>query len=106
MNIAEKQSTPWFVYMIECQNGSLYTGAARDVRTRYLAHLSGAGARYTKMHRPYCLRLVIECDSKISALKLEYVIKQYSSKQKWMLCEQHESVEPVQWFEVYPESNR
>lgn len=39
---------PWFVYLIECEDGSIYTGIAVDVSARYQAHLMGTGAKYTR----------------------------------------------------------
>ena len=46
----------WFVYLIECRDGSLYTGIAVDVAKRYAQHAAGKGARYTRSHPP--LRLL------------------------------------------------
>jgi len=39
---------PWFLYLIECCDGSLYTGVTVNVNARYAAHSSGKGARYTR----------------------------------------------------------
>ena len=50
----------WFVYLIECRDGSIYTGIAVDVAARYAAHLSGKGARYTRSHPPRRLIAAIE----------------------------------------------
>ena len=46
----------WFVYMVECADGSLYTGIARDLEQRIAAHNKGKGARYTRSRLP--VRLV------------------------------------------------
>jgi putative endonuclease len=46
----------WWLYLIECQNGGIYTGISPDVEARYAVHLAGKGARYTKINRP--LRLI------------------------------------------------
>ena len=46
----------WFVYLLECRDGSLYTGIAVDVERRYAEHAAGKGARYTRSHPP--LRLL------------------------------------------------
>ena len=43
---------PWYLYLIECADGSIYTGITVDVEARYTAHLNGAGARYTRSHPP------------------------------------------------------
>jgi len=46
----------WFVYMVECADGSLYTGIARDLEQRIATHNAGKGARYTRSRLP--VRLV------------------------------------------------
>jgi putative endonuclease len=46
----------WFVYMVECADGSLYTGIARDLEQRIATHNKGKGARYTRSRLP--VRLV------------------------------------------------
>lgn len=66
----------WFVYLIECVDGSLYTGIAIDVAARYAAHLSGKGARYTRSHPPAVLLGCVEYPDRSSASKAEYRIKQ------------------------------
>ena len=50
----------WFVYLIECRDGSIYTGIAVDVDARYAAHKSGKGARYTRSHPPRRLLAAVE----------------------------------------------
>ena len=42
----------WFLYLIECADGSIYTGITVDVAARYAAHRNGNGARYTRSHAP------------------------------------------------------
>lgn len=100
------QQNPWYVYLLECQNGSLYTGATCDVRARFLSHLSGKGARYTRMHPPRCLRLVFKCASKQEALQLECAIKCYSAAQKRALCAKYSVAEPIDWYATYPLAHR
>lgn len=67
---------PWFLYLIECIDGSIYTGIATDVAARYAAHASGKGARYTRAHPPTGLLVSVEYPDRSSALKAEYRIKQ------------------------------
>ena len=69
---------PWFVYLLECADGSLYTGVATDVERRYAEHVAGKGARYTRMHPPVRLAARFEHPDRSSALKAEYAIKQLS----------------------------
>jgi putative endonuclease len=77
----------WFVYLIECRDGSIYTGITVDVEARYNAHASGKGARYTRSHPPRRLLAVLEYPDRSSASKAEYRIKQLSAQQKRRLCQ-------------------
>ncbi len=43
---------PWFVYIILCENGRLYTGITKNVQKRFDTHKSGKGAKYTKANKP------------------------------------------------------
>ncbi len=72
----------WFVYLIECRDGSIYTGIAVDVAARYAAHLSGKGARYTRSHPPRRLLATIEYTDRSAASRAEYRIKQLSPREK------------------------
>jgi putative endonuclease len=76
----------WFVYLIECRDGSLYTGIAVDVAQRYTAHANGKGARYTRAHPPKRLAATIAFADRSAAAKAEYRIKQLSTPEKWALC--------------------
>ncbi|MBS1154707.1 MAG: Excinuclease subunit, N-terminal [Proteobacteria bacterium] len=81
----------WFLYLIECQDGSLYTGITVDVPARYAAHASGKGARYTRAHPPLRLLVSIPYPDRSSASKAEYRIKQLSPLQKREFANQHAS---------------
>lgn len=70
------------MYLIECQDGSLYTGVAVDVDKRYAAHVAGKGARYTRSHPPRRLLARFEHPDRSSALKAEYAIKQLAPAAK------------------------
>ncbi len=72
--VAERPS--WFLYLIECVDGSIYTGIAIDVEARFAAHVSGKGARYTRTHPPARVLVSVEYPDRSSALKAEYRIKQ------------------------------
>ena len=77
---------PWFVYLIECVDGSLYTGVAVDVDRRYAEHAAGKGARYTRSRPPKRLLARFEHPDRSSALKAEYAIKQLSPADKRALA--------------------
>ena len=72
----------WFLYMIECSDGSVYTGVAVDVAARYAIHARGKGARYTRSHPPRRLLATIEYPDRGSALSAEYAVKQLSAEEK------------------------
>ncbi|MFM2414976.1 MAG: hypothetical protein RI911_669 [Candidatus Parcubacteria bacterium] len=75
------------VYMLECEDGSLYTGITTDLPRRFLEHKEGTGARYTRTHKP--LRVVYEepVESRSVALKREAKIKSMHKLQKHELIE-------------------
>lgn len=76
---------PWFVYLIECAGGSIYTGIAVDVAARYAMHASGKGAKYTRSHPPLRLLATIEQGSRSEASKMEYRVKQLTRRDKLRL---------------------
>ena len=87
---AAKRPSPasWFLYLIECADGSIYTGIARDVAARYAAHASGKGARYTRSHPPVRLLASQPHPDRSSALKAEYRVKQLTAAEKRILVTQ------------------
>ena len=81
------QEKPYSVYLLSCADGTLYSGMAKDVQKRRLAHQSGKGAKYTRSRLPVTLCYVEACADKSAALKREYQIKQLSRAQKLLLIE-------------------
>lgn len=77
---------PWYVYLIECRDGSLYTGIAADVDRRYAEHVAGKGARYTRAHPPLRLLTRFEYPDRAAASRAEYAIKQLTPARKRALC--------------------
>ena len=73
---------PFFCYMVECADGSFYTGWSTDPERRLTVHNAGKGAKYTRMRRPVKLVYVEELPDKSSALKREREIKKLSRKRK------------------------
>lgn len=80
----------YYVYILRCEDNSLYTGITKDVHKRFKQHALGVGARYTKSHKVKSIELVICTVSKSEALKLEYKIKKLtkSNKEKLILLNQ------------------
>ena len=79
----EKQ---WVVYILECKDGSLYTGITDRLAYRLAAHRTGKGAKYTRGRSPLVLRYLEDCADHSAALKREVEIKKLTTKQKWELC--------------------
>lgn len=79
--------THWHVYLIECVDGSVYTGIAVDVERRYAQHVAGKGARYTRSHPPSRLLARFGYPDRGAALRAEYAIKQLTPARKRALCE-------------------
>jgi putative endonuclease len=76
---------PWFLYLIECADGSLYTGIATDVDARFAKHLSGDGARYTRSRKPVAVRASFELGGRAEASRAEYWVKRLTAPRKWKL---------------------
>ena len=76
----------WFVYVIECRDGSLYTGIAVDVAKRYALHVAGKGARYTRSRPPVRLLASMACEDRSMALRVEHAVKQLSVPDKRAWC--------------------
>lgn len=72
----------YYVYMLKCADGSLYTGYTNDLQKRVGVHNSGRGAKYTKSRLPVRLVYSEEHESKSSALKREAEIKKLTRAQK------------------------
>lgn len=71
-----------YVYVVECRDGSLYTGYTTDVDRRIDEHNDGAGAKYTRARRPVELVHVERYESQSAAMSREYEVKQLSRRQK------------------------
>jgi putative endonuclease len=72
----------WFLYVIECEDGSLYTGIAIDPQARFALHAAGKGARYTRSHPPHRLLLTLAFPDRSSASKAEYRVKRMPLEEK------------------------
>lgn len=73
------------MYIVECSDGSFYTGVAYDVDKRISKHNSGKGAKYTRSRRPVVLRYSCELGSYSEALREEIRIKRLTREQKELL---------------------
>ena len=71
-----------FMYVIECADGSLYTGYSPDVQARFAAHQAGTGAKYTRGRGPLNLLTVADSATKHDAMSAEYRLKHLSRDRK------------------------
>ena len=79
--------TEWQVYILECADGSLYTGIARNLDERIAAHNNGTGAKYTRGRRPVKLVYQENVTSRSIALRRELTIKKLTRADKLRLAE-------------------
>ena len=76
----------WWLYVLECRGGVLYTGVARDVDARFTAHVGGKGAKFTRANRPVAIVGKALLRSKGNALRAEYAFKQLPRADKLRWC--------------------
>ena len=67
-----KTTCVWFIYLLECLNGKIYTGITTNVEARFNKHLTGKGAKFTKMNPPSHIMAIKQCENRLEASKLEY----------------------------------
>lgn len=72
----------WHLYLIECEDGSLYAGIATDPARRFEEHRAGKGARYTRAHPPRRLLAVRPIGSRSEALRAEAALKRLPRPRK------------------------
>ncbi|HUD52843.1 GIY-YIG nuclease family protein [Parvibaculum sp.] len=79
-------SKTWYLYMLECAGGRLYTGIAVDVEARYKAHAEGRGAKFTRSFPPSRIVLVQSFASRSEASKAEHALKRLPPAEKRKLA--------------------
>jgi predicted GIY-YIG superfamily endonuclease len=90
---ARMSGEKWFVYMVRCADGSLYTGITKDVARRCQQHNTGTASRYTRSRRPVKLVCQEDHPSQSSALKREAAIKTMTRREKLTMI--HKSKKPT-----------
>lgn len=83
-----------YVYVLECDDGTFYTGYTTDVERRVAEHDAGEGAKYTRGRTPVRLVHVESYDSRSAAMSREHEIKQLSRAGKERLIESDEGLPP------------
>ena len=77
---------PWWLYMIECRGGSIYVGVAKDVEVRYLQHVKGSGAAYTRINPPLRLLGKMRYRDQRCAMVAERELKKLPRTQKLLIA--------------------
>ena len=72
----------WYLYILRCGDGTLYTGITNDVEKRFAAHCAGKGAKYTRGRGPLELLYRESCADHSEALKREVDVKKLTRQQK------------------------
>ena len=80
-----------YTYIVQCSDGTYYTGWTNNLEKRIAAHNSGKGAKYTKTRTPVRLVYYEIFETKEEAMSREYAIKQWNRKRKQELIEKWES---------------
>ena len=76
----------WVLYILECRDGTLYTGITDDLQRRLSVHGTARGAKYTRGRGPFRLRYTENCDDHSHALRRELQVKRLTRQEKLELC--------------------
>ena len=77
----------FYVYILLCRDGTLYTGCTNDLERRLAVHNAGKGAKYTRSRLPVCLKYWEVLPNKSSALRRERAIKSLTRREKLALIQ-------------------
>ncbi|MGE5421983.1 MAG: GIY-YIG nuclease family protein [Ignavibacteriales bacterium] len=86
-----KENASYYVYIVQCADGNLYTGTAKDLHSRIDKHNQGQGAKYTRGRLPVTLVYSEKVDSKSEALKREMAIKWMTRPAKLALIKSNQN---------------
>mgnify|MGYP005851476381 CR=1 FL=1 len=81
----EQAAAGWWVYMLRCADGTLYTGIAKDLARRLATHAAGNGSRYTRARRPVELVFAEPRADRSAASRREAALKRLPRAAKWRL---------------------
>ena len=88
-------SSPWYIYILQCADNTLYTGVATDVSARLATHNAGKGAKYTRGRLPAVLRYQESAANRSAALQREHAIKKMRAADKRLLIAHQAQSEPA-----------
>ncbi|MDF9432694.1 GIY-YIG nuclease family protein [Cupriavidus gilardii] len=85
-NVTTPPDHSWYLYLLECADGSLYTGITTDVVRRFAQHQAGTGARYTRSRKPIAIAAQLRCADRAEASRLEALVKRLHVARKRQFC--------------------
>lgn len=88
---AQAEGAVWSLYILECCDGSFYTGVTNDVERRLRKHQEGTASRYTRTRRPIVLVYLEECGTRSQSLARECAVKSLSRRRKEDLISRRKS---------------
>ena len=91
----------YYVYIIECEDKSLYTGITNNLERRFAEHKSGRGGHYTSAKEVIKILYTEEHSNRSSALKREFEIKSWRREKKLELINKHEKHIQKQEWDIY-----
>lgn len=80
-----------YAYMLECSDGTLYSGYTTDIEKRLKNHNAGKGSKYTRARLPVKLVYLEECEDKSSAMSRECQLKKLNRKRKLQLISEYQN---------------
>jgi putative endonuclease len=72
----------WFLYILECSDGTLYTGITKNLERRFAQHNAGTASRYTRVRRPVKFVYNEQCSTRTAALVRECEVKEMTRERK------------------------
>jgi len=87
---APDKSAVWFLYLVRCKNGNLYTGISTNVERRFAEHQAGKGAKFLRGKGPLELVYQKKIGTRSEALKAEFAMKKVSKSEKEKMITQPE----------------
>ena len=92
IRIEKKIKIMWILYIIKCNDNSLYTGITKDIKKRLQGHTNGTAAKYTRGRGPFQLLYLENHLDRSQATKNEYKIKKLSLVQKLKLIQEYSDI--------------
>lgn len=93
----KKDFMGYYVYMIRCQDNSLYTGITTDIKRRCEEHKNGTGAKYIKIKKFLKLEIFFRCLNRSEASKIEYFLKKMCKSEKERYINEIKGLEAIIW---------